>query len=394
MSLGPTGWPIPEREAAVMMQTYRRFPVTFVRGEGTALYDDDGRAYLDFAAGIAVAQIGHAHPRWVEAVARQAGLLAHVSNLFYTEPQVALAERLVQVAGWGRVFFANSGAEANEAALKLARRATGRPKFVAAIGGFHGRTLATLAATGQPEKHAPFQPLPGDFVHVPYGDADALIRAIDERTAAVLLEPVLGEGGVFPAPAGYLQTARAACEAAGALLILDEVQTGVGRCGAWFAHLLHDVRPHVMTLAKGLAGGLPIGACIAEPEVAFAAGEHASTFGGGPVPCAAAIAVLEVIESDGLVENARAQGERLLKALSAIASPAIVDVRGAGLLLGVQLSREVAAREVIGVALSAGLVLTEAGGNVVRFTPPLTVSSDEVERAAELFAAALGEAAR
>jgi acetylornithine aminotransferase len=394
VSIAGVGWSVPEREANVVMPTYKRFPVTFARGEGTTLFDDAGRAYLDFAAGIAVAQIGHAHPRWVEAVATQAGTLAHVSNLFYTEPQVALAERLVQTAGWGRVFFANSGAEANEAALKLARRATGRPKFVAAMGGFHGRTLATLAATGQPEKHGSFQPLPGEFFHVPYGDADELIRAVDERTAAVVLEPVLGEGGVFPAPPGYLETARAACEASGALLVLDEVQTGMGRCGAWFAHLLHEVRPDVMTLAKGLAGGLPIGACIAREDVAFGAGDHASTFGGGPVPCAAAIAVIDVIESEGLLDNARAQGERLLKALAANEAKAVVDVRGTGLLAGVELTRELVAREVVSAALEAGLVLTEAGGNVVRFTPPITVSAEEVDRAAELFAAALGEVTR
>lgn len=388
-----TSPPIADRAAGALMSTYDRFPVTFVRGEGTRLFDDTGRAYLDFAAGIAVAQIGHAHPRWVETVARQAGELAHVSNLFSTEPQVALAERLVGLLGWGRAFFANSGAEANEAALKLARKATGRPRVVAALGGFHGRTLATLAATGYPEKHAPFRPLPVEFVHVPFGDPEALAGAVDERTAAVLLEPVQGEGGVVPAPEGYLAAAKKACDAAGALLILDEVQTGVGRCGAWFAHQIEDVRPDVVTLAKGLAGGLPIGVCLATEETAaaFVPGDHASTFGGGPIPCAAALTVLDVIEEEGLLERTRPLGERLLRVLREVAGGA-VEVRGRGLLAGVELPEGIASREVVGAALRRGLVLTQAGRNTVRFSPPLTVSAGEVDEAASIFGAALGEA--
>lgn len=382
---------LPDREARALMPTYKRYPVTFVRGEGTTLFDDEGREYLDFAAGIAVVQIGHAHPRWTEAVSAQAGRLAHVSNLFYTEPQVALAERLEGFLGWGRAFFANSGAEANEAALKLVRRATGRPKVVAALGGFHGRTFATLAATGQPEKQAPFRPMPEEFVHVPYGDAEALAGAVDERTAAIILEPVLGEGGVVPAPEGYLLAARRFCDGAGALLILDEVQTGVGRCGEWFAHPPHGVRPDVVTLAKGLAGGLPIGVCLAREEIAFAPGEHASTFGGGPIPCAGALAVLDVIEDEGLLENARLQGERLLKALSGLSSEASAEARGAGLLVGVELAPEAEARATVAAALGRGLVLTESGRNTVRFTPPLTVAAEEVDRAVELFRGALEE---
>lgn len=386
-----TSPPIADRAAGVLMATYDRFPVTFVRGEGTRLWGDDGREYLDFAAGIAVAQIGHAHPRWVEAVAGQAARLAHVSNLFSTEPQVALAERLVGLLGWGRAFFANSGAEANEAALKLARKATGRPKFVAAIGGFHGRTLATLAATGYPEKHVPFEPLPREFVHVPFGDPEALAAAVDDRTAAVLLEPVQGEGGVVPAPEGYLASARDACDAAGALLVLDEVQTGAGRCGEWFAHQLDDVRPDVVTLAKGLAGGLPIGVCIATEETAFGAGDHASTFGGGPIPCAAALAVLDVIEEEGLLERTRALGERLLVALREVASVA-VEVRGRGLLVGVELPPEIGSRSVVLAALEHGLVLTQAGRNTVRFSPALTATADEVDASVQAFEAALGVA--
>lgn len=378
-----------EREAGALMGTYRRYPVTFVRGDGCDLFDDDGRSYLDFAAGIAVVQIGHGHPRWVDAVVAQAAKLVHVSNLFFTEVQVELAERLVSLLGWGSVFLANSGAEANEAALKLARLATGRPGFVAAVGGFHGRTLATLAATGQPEKHRPFEPLPPWFVHVPFGDAAALAAAVSGETAAVILEPVQGEAGVIPAPPGYLAAAREACDRSGAMLIVDEVQTGVGRCGEWFAH--PPVRPDVVTLAKGLGNGLPIGACIAGPEVAFGPGDHASTFGGGPVPCAAALAVLDVIAEEGLLANCRAQGERLMGGLreARAGSGAVKDVRGAGLLVGVELAGDLAARDVVLEALRRGLVLTEAGKSVVRFTPPLVVSAPEVDRAVEVFASAL-----
>lgn len=379
-----------EREAGALMGTYKRYPVTFVRGAGTRLWDADGREYLDFAAGIAVVQIGHGHPRWLEAVTAQAARLVHVSNLFYTEPQVELAERLVGLAGFGRVFLANSGAEANESALKLVRKATGRPKVVAAVGGFHGRTLATLAATGQPQKHEGFEPLPQRFEHVPFGDADALGAAVDAETAAVLLEPVLGEGGVVPAPPGYLEAARRACDTAGALLILDEVQTGVGRCGEWFAHQISGVKPDVITLAKALGNGLPIGACLAREELAFGPGEHASTFGGGPVPCAGALAVLEVIEREGLLERCRAQGARLLEGLTASGIDGVRQVRGLGLLVGVEI--EGAARDAVQAALERGLVLTEAGPNVVRFTPPLTVTDEEVDGAVGLFAEALHDA--
>jgi acetylornithine aminotransferase len=381
--------PLAAREAAALMPTYRRYPVAFDRGEGTRLWDTGGREYLDFAGGIAVAAIGHAHPRWVAAVAAQAGRLAHVSNLFSTAPAVALAERLVELSALGAVFLANSGAEANEAALKLARRVTGRERFVAAAGGFHGRTFATLAATGQPEKHAPFAPLPGWFTHVPFGDVEAMRAAVDERTAAVILEPVLGEGGVVPAPGGYLAAAREICDAAGALLILDEVQTGVGRCGSWFAHQRHGVRPDVMTLAKALGGGLPIGACVSRRGLAFASGEHASTFGGNPVACAGALAVLDVVEEESLVSNAAVQGERLRLRLSLLEHRAIAAVRGEGLLFGVELAAGWEPRDAVIAALRRGLVLTEAGHRVVRFTPPLTVTTDEVDRAVSRFADAL-----
>ena len=377
-----------DRESAAIMPTYKRYPVTFVRGEGTRLWDDQRKEYLDFAAGIAVASIGHSHSRWVEAVCSQAGQLAHVSNLFYTEPQVELAERLTSVTGMSQAFFANSGAEANEAAVKLARRATGRSKVVAAIGSFHGRTFATLAATGQKEKHDAFMPLPDWFVHVPYGDVSSLRAAVDNETSAVLLEPVLGEGGVIPARDGYLEAARKACDTAGALLILDEVQTGVGRCGAWLASQLADVQPNVVTLAKALGGGLPIGACLSREGIAFAAGEHASTFGGGPIVCAASLAVLEVIEKEGLLENAKQRGEQLIKGLGELQ----VETRGLGLLVGAKVEGE-KADPIVRAALQEGLVLTVAGKDVVRFTPPLTVSAAEVDEAVARFSRALEAAA-
>jgi acetylornithine aminotransferase len=382
--------PLADREAATIMPTYKRYPVTFVRGQGCTLWDDQGKEYLDFAAGIAVAQIGHSHPRWVTAVGSQAGQLAHVSNLFYTEPQVQLAERLTEVTGMRQVFFCNSGAEANEAALKLARRVTGRTKVVAALGGFHGRTFVTLAATGQPEKHLPFEPLPDWFTHVVYGDAGALKGAVDHETAAVILEPVLGEGGVVPAPDGYLEAARQACDAAGALLILDEVQTGVGRCGSWLAAQLEWVRPDIVTLAKGLAGGLPIGACLSRKGIAFAAGEHASTFGGGPIVCEAALAVLEVIEREGLLGNARELGAQLLKGLRELpaAGDVRVEARGLGLLVGARVFGATA-DAVVRAALDEGLVLTAAGQDVVRFSPPLVVTADEVDEAIARFSRAL-----
>ncbi|MCI0347685.1 MAG: aminotransferase class III-fold pyridoxal phosphate-dependent enzyme, partial [Chloroflexi bacterium] len=286
-----------EREAATHMQVYGRQPVAFARGEGVRLWDVDGREYLDFVAGIAVMSVGHSHPTVVAAVREQAAALTHVSNLYYTEPQIILAERLHELLGWGRAFFGNSGAEANECAMKLARRwqrSNGRPAragVVAALGSFHGRTVATLAATGQPGKHEPFAPLPPEFVHhVPFNEADALDAALTDEIGALLLEVVQGEGGINPATPEYLKAARELCDERGVLLIFDEVQTGLGRTGRWFGFQHSGVVPDVVTLAKALGGGLPIGACVAREDVAdaFRPGDHATTFGGGPVPCAAA----------------------------------------------------------------------------------------------------------
>ncbi|HXF56405.1 MAG TPA: acetylornithine transaminase [Actinomycetota bacterium] len=378
-----------------LMPTYARYPVTLVRGEGMRVFDAQGQAYLDFAGGIAAVPIGHSHPAWLGAVEAQLRRLVHVSNLFFTEPQEALAARLVSLAGFGLVFLANSGAEANEAALKLVRRwgrPRGRTEVVALLGSFHGRTFATLAATGQPAKHAPFAPLPGGFVHVPHNDPEALDGAVGPSTAAVLLEPVLGEGGVVPLDPDYLALARRLCTERGALLVLDEVQTGVGRTGAWFAFQRLGVEPDVVTLAKALGGGLPIGAVIAREELAFGPGEHASTFGGGPVPCAAALAVLEVIEREGLLEHCRARGDQLLRGLRAAGAEGVREVRGAGLLVGVEMVDE-RARRVVLALLSRGFLATEAGPAVVRFAPPLTVSAEDVEALLEAFPAACEEAA-
>jgi acetylornithine/N-succinyldiaminopimelate aminotransferase len=386
-------------EAAFHMPVYGRQPVAFVRGLGTKLWDIEGNEYLDFVAGIAVVGVGHSHPKVVEAVRKQIGELTHVSNLYYTEPQVKLAGRLHDLLGWGKVFFANSGAEANECAVKLARRwqrEQGRPArtgLVAALGSFHGRTVATLAATGQPAKHEPFAPMPAELVHhVPLNDADALEAALDDGIGAVLLEVVQGEGGIKPATPEYLKAARELCDERGALLIFDEVQTGLGRTGRWFGFQHAGVTPDVVTLAKALGGGLPIGACVAREDVAdaFKPGDHATTFGGGPVPCAAALAVLDVIAEEKLVENSAAMGDRLVTALhdALDASPVVTDVRGVGLLVGVELAGEWS-REVVDACRDRGLLVNNVKPDTIRLSPPLIVTADEVDRAAAILADAL-----
>lgn len=382
------------RAGAVLMNTYRRFPVTFVRGEGVHLYDDAGRRYLDFVAGIAVTALGHSHPRVAEAVAKQGALLTHVSNLYYTEPMVRLAERLCGLLGWkdGRVFFANSGAEANECAIKLVRKWS-RQRFspdrfvtVAALGSFHGRTLETLAATGQPQKWEPFHPLPPGFVHVPYDDAAALEAAITSQTSSVLLEPILGEGGVVVPAGDYLPAVRKICDAHDLAFIADEVQTGLGRAGQWFAFQESGAVPDVITLAKALGNGLPLGVCAArgEPAEAFEPGDHATTMGGGPVVCAAALAVLDVIEEEDLVARARVTGEHLRRGLLSLVErhPLAAEVRGRGLLLALQLSAD-AAREVTTGALSRGLLVNDVTPSAVRLCPPLVVGEGECDEAVE-----------
>jgi len=387
-----------EAKRSAIMPTYKRYPLTIVRGEGIRVFDDRGNAYVDFAGGIAVMAIGHSHPKWVRAVSEQAGTLTHVSNLWSTEPQERLAGRLTDIVGFGEVFFSNSGAESVEAALKIARRngrPSGRTKVVALDGAFHGRTFASLAATGQPEKQAPFQPLPEGFAHVAPNDVEALDRAVDLQTAAVLMEPVLGEGGILPLDVEYLQAARRLCDDRGALLILDEVQTGVGRCGSWYAFQQLGVQPDVLTSAKALGGGLPIGATIAREEFVFAPGEHATTFGGGPLVCTAALAVLDVIEEEGLVENARKQGERLLAGLNdAVSNAGLPDpARGLGLLVGAPVGTG-RSRAVIDGLRARGFLATEAGNGVIRATPPLTVDADSVDAFVTAFGEALADASK
>jgi acetylornithine aminotransferase len=381
-----------DRWRGALMDNYGTPAMTLVRGSGARVWDAEGREYVDLLAGIAVNALGHAHPSIVAAVADQLATLGHTSNLALTPPAVELAERLLTLldpAGErdGRVFFCNSGAEANEAAFKLTRR-TGRSRVVVAERSFHGRTMGSLALTAQPVKQDPFRPLPGDVVVVPYGDADALRAAVDDTTAAVFLEPIQGEGGVIPAPAGYLTAAREACNAHGALLVLDEVQTGIGRTGEWFAHQAEGLHPDVVTLAKGLGGGLPIGAMVAFGDAArlLGPGSHGSTFGGNPVSCAAALAVLDVIERDELLARVAYVSDRLRAIVTATS---LVDhVRGRGLLLGAVL-REPVAGDVEAAARAHGLIVNAVAPDVIRMAPPLVISDSDLDVVAERWPSAV-----
>ncbi|MFH8287297.1 acetylornithine transaminase [Streptomyces antibioticus] len=370
-----------QRWQGALMNNYGTPRIPLVRGEGARVWDADGTAYLDFVGGIAVNALGHAHPAVVEAVTRQIASLGHVSNLFIAEPPVALAERLLRHFGRdGKVFFCNSGAEANEGAFKIGRL-TGRTHMVATDGGFHGRTMGALALTGQPGKQGPFLPLPGDVTHVPYGDAQALAAAVTEDTALVIIEPVQGENGVVVPPAGYLKAARAITAATGSLLVLDEVQTGVGRTGQWFEYQAHEgVLPDVVTLAKGLGGGLPLGATVAFGRAAdlLRPGQHGTTFGGNPVACAAGLAVLDTIENEGLLDNVKRQGEKLRDGIEGLGHPLIDYVRGAGLLLGIVLTEPLAS-QVQQAAQEAGFLVNAPAPDVVRLMPPLNLGDDETD---------------
>ena len=372
-----------------MMDNYGTPPLALVRGDGATVWDEDGRSYVDLLGGIAVNVLGHAHPAVVAAVTKQIATLGHVSNLYAAEPPIALAELLLALAGRpGRVFFCNSGAEANEAAFKLSRL-TGRTHVVAARNGFHGRTMGSLALTGQPSKVDPFRPLPGAVDHVPYGDVAALATAVTGQTAMVVLEPIQGEAGVVVPPAGYLAAARRICDGHGALLLLDEVQTGVGRTGHWFAHQAEGVEPDVVTLAKALGGGLPLGATIAFGAAAdlFGPGSHGSTFGGNPVSCAAALAVLSTIASEGLLDHVKRIGERLRRGVEALGHPLVGGVRGAGLLLGITLTAPVSAA-VTAALQHAGFLTNPIQPDVIRLAPPLIVTAEQ----ADAFLAALPSA--
>ncbi len=374
-----------------LMQTYARYPLTLVRGQGSYVWDDAGRRYLDFISGIAVNTLGHAHPRLAEAIAGQARTMLHCSNLFHIPQQQQLAAKLADLSGLGRVFFCNSGAEANEGAIKLARRffydrGSTRRTVISAMQSFHGRLLSTLTATGQDKVKTGFDPLPPGFDHVPFNDIEALKAAVTEETAAVLLEPVQGEGGVHVAGTDYLQQVRQLCDDEGILLILDEVQSGMGRTGTMFAFEHAGIEPDILTLAKGLGGGVPIGALLASEEAAasFAPGTHGSTFGGNPLSCAAALAVLETIESDELLLNVADRGEQLQAGLEllAVRFDAIHEVRGRGLLLGLACGCEVA--DIITACREDGLLVLPAGPRVLRILPPLNVSAAEVDEALEI----------
>ncbi|RAS61062.1 acetylornithine aminotransferase [Lentzea atacamensis] len=369
-----------------MMDNYGTPQLALERGEGAHVWDTDGNRYLDLLSGIAVNVLGHAHPKIVEAVTTQISKLGHSSNLYVNEPALQLAERLLHLAGEpGKVFFCNSGAEANEAALKMSRR-TGRTKVVATLGGFHGRTMGALSLTGQPAKRTPFEPLVPGVSHVPFGDVAALEAAIDDNTAAFIVEPIQGEQGVVIPPEGYLQEARRITSEHGALLILDEVQTGIGRVGTWFAFQQAGIVPDVITLAKGIGGGLPLGATIGFGAAAdlFQPGQHGTTFGGNPVCCAAALAVLDTIAAEGLLEHASSVGKEIAAGVEALHHPAISGVRGAGLLLGIML-REAVSAKAAAAAQKAGYLINPIQPDVIRLAPPLILDESD----AQSFVAAL-----
>ena len=383
------------RYTAVMMNAFGTPSRVFVRGEGTQIWDADGRQYTDFLSGLAVTALGQAHPAVLAAVTAQLSTLGHVSNFFATPAQVSLAERLasfVTVNAPGtpaKVFFTNSGTEANECAFK-ATRLTGRTRIVAMEGSFHGRTMGALAVTSNPKYREPFVPLPGDIVFVPYGDADALAAAVDDTTAAVIIEPIQGENGIVDPGDEFLRAARRITSAHGALLWIDEVQTGMGRCGDWLASASSGVTADLVTFAKGLGNGFPIGACVATGAAAdlFQPGSHGSTYAGNPVAAAAALAVIGVIERDGLLAGAAELGERLVAGIAALDAPGVVTVRGRGLLRGIVLRDEIAPA-VVARLLEAGWIANAPRPSVVRVAPPLVVSEAEIDRFVAAFAAAL-----
>ncbi|MBB6629421.1 acetylornithine transaminase [Nocardioides sp. KIGAM211] len=409
------------RYEGALMNTFGPPKATLVRGSGAHVWDEDGTEYVDLLGGIAVNALGHAHPALVEAVTAQLGTLGHISNFFASEPQVRLAEKLLELVSaaggpvaTGRVFFTNSGAEANEAAFKLTRR-TGRTHVVAAEGGFHGRTMGALALTSKEAYRTPFEPLPGDVTFVPYGDVEALAAAVTDETAAVLLEPIQGEAGVVLPPDGYLRAAREITTRHGALLWLDEVQTGIGRTGRWFAHhspveevaqqplvpeegalrpsrrARNQVTPDIVTVAKGLAGGFPIGACLGLGDAAtlFDPGNHGTTFGGNPVACAAALAVIGTIESEDLLEHVTVLGQKLRDGLAA--DPRVTEVRGEGLLIGLDLATDASA-EVFAAAMRHGFIVNNPTPGRIRLAPPLVLTDDDASAFLAAWPAILDEA--
>lgn len=376
-----------QKDKDYYMPVFARYQMVISHGEGPYVYDTDGKKYIDYLGGIAVNVLGHAHPALVKAIADQAAKVIHCSNLYYTETQATLAEKLVKLSGLGKVFLGNSGAEANEGAIKLARKyahniSPDKTEIITAWHGFHGRTLATLTATAQPKYQKGFAPLPADFKYVEYNDIDALAKMMSEKTCAVMLEPIQGEGGVHIPDQDYLKKVRALCDEHGALLILDEIQTGIGRTGTMFAYEQFGIQPDIVTLAKGLAGGVAIGAFIASDKVAatFHAGDHGSTFGGNPLACAAANVTLDTIASDKLLKNAKEIGAYLttkLKNLQAKYPALITEVRGMGLIIGMQLTKP--GRQIVNECLQAGAIINCTAENVLRFVPPLIINKENVD---------------
>ena len=386
-----SGRTLQDRWQRVLMNTYGTPALTLLRGKGAEVWDADGRRYLDLQSGVAVSALGQAHPALVAAVSQQMAQLSHVSNNFIHEPVVRLGERLQELLGSAeaRVYFCNSGAEANEAVVKLARR-TGRPHIIAARNAFHGRTMGALALTGQPSKREAFEPVTPGVSHVPYGDIGALRAAVDTDTAAVVLEPILGEAGVIVPPEGYLQAAREITTDQGALLVIDEVQTGIGRTGAWFAHQLAGITPDVVTLAKGLGGGLPIGACIGIGAAGrlFGPGQHGTTFGGNPVCCAAALAVLDTIANDGLLDHVSRVGKEIADTIKSLSHPLVAEVSGAGFMIGIGLTSPVAPA-VFTAARDAGYLLNQSLPDRVRIIPPLVLTEAQAKEFLDVLPALL-----
>ncbi|MDP3035468.1 MAG: acetylornithine transaminase [Methanobacteriaceae archaeon] len=376
-----------------VMQTYGRQPLALSHGKGAEVWDVEGKSYLDCFAGVAVNNVGHAHPKVALAICHQAQRMIHCSNVYYTQEQVELAKLLTQVSPHDRVFFANSGAEANEGAIKLARKYTGKGEIISTDNSFHGRTLATVTATGQDKYKEPFKPLPGGFKHVPYGDIQAMVEAITEDTAAIILEPIQGEGGVIVPPEGYLQNVRNICRQRDILLILDEIQTGFGRTGEMFASNLFGVEPDITTIAKAMGGGYPIGAILANERIAsaFEPGDHGSTFGGNPLGCAAAKAAIEVILDENLVHQSQELGAYLKANLEQMASKyeIVKEVRGKGLMIGIELTKSCG--DVVTEAREQGVLVNCTADTVVRLLPPLIITKEQLDVVVKVLDAALAK---
>ncbi len=388
---------IMEQGQQFIMNTYSRFPIALMRGSGSYVWDADGKQYLDFLGGIAVCVLGHCDAGLQAALNKQAAQLWHVSNLYWTQPQVDLAEKLVKLSGLGKAFFCNSGAEANEAALKLARKYhyrlghSHRHQFIVFNDSFHGRTLATVTATGQKKYQEGFAPLPEGFVYADYNDLDSVRRLISPKTAAIMMEPVQGEGGIHPAQPEFLAAIRAICDEQDILLIFDEVQSGMGRTGTFFAYQSYGVIPDIVTLAKGLGGGFPMGAMLASDRAAsgFAPGDHASTFGGTPLAAAVANYVVDTISAGEFMVNIQQMGAYLRQGLNKVEDSRIIEVRGKGLMLGIEFNREI--KDLVAICMQMGLLLIGAGGKVLRFVPPLNINREEVDQALAIVTAALSE---